>query len=55
MRRILAEGNEIGNHTMHHIEFPGYSEIAARRALIEPYTHFKPCLFRPPGGAVDSA
>ncbi len=55
MRRILREGDEIGNHTMHHGELPGYSEIAPDSALIEHYTHFRPCLFRPPGGAVDSA
>jgi peptidoglycan-N-acetylglucosamine deacetylase len=53
MRRILREGDEIGNHTMHHRELPGYSEIAPDSALIERYTHFRPCLFRPPGGAVD--
>jgi peptidoglycan-N-acetylglucosamine deacetylase len=54
MRRILSEGSEIGNHTMHHAEYPGYSEIAGASALIESSTHFKPCLFRPPGGAVNS-
>ena len=55
MRRILREGDEIGNHTMHHTEYPGYSEIAPDSALIERYTHFQPCLFRPPGGGADSA
>jgi peptidoglycan/xylan/chitin deacetylase (PgdA/CDA1 family) len=55
MRRILREGSEIGDHTMHHVEYPGYSEIAGASALIQADTHFKPCLFRPPGGAVDSA
>jgi peptidoglycan/xylan/chitin deacetylase (PgdA/CDA1 family) len=55
MRRILREGDEIGNHTMHHAEYPGYSEIAPDSALVERYTHFEPCLFRPPGGGADSA
>ncbi len=55
MRQILAEGNEIGNHTMHHTEYPGYSELAPDSARIEAYTHFKPCLFRPPGGALNSS
>ncbi len=55
MRRILREGSEIGNHTMHHTEYPGYSSIAPTTSLIESATHFRPCLFRPPGGAVDSA
>jgi peptidoglycan/xylan/chitin deacetylase (PgdA/CDA1 family) len=54
MRQILAEGDEIGDHTMNHVELPGYSQIAGAAARIEAYTHFKPCLFRPPGGAVDS-
>ncbi len=55
MRRILHEGDEIGNHTLHHATFPDYAEIAGASSLIEEYTHFKPCLFRPPGGGVDSA
>lgn len=55
MRQILRAGDEIGNHTMHHIEFPGYGEIAPATTLAEAITHFRPCLFRPPGGAVDSA
>jgi peptidoglycan/xylan/chitin deacetylase (PgdA/CDA1 family) len=55
MRRILREGSEIGNHTMHHGFYPGYSDLAATDALIRAATHFEPCLFRPPGGAVDSS
>ncbi len=55
MRQILAEGHEIGDHTMSHDEYPGYSQIAGAASLIAGYTHFKPCLFRPPGGGVDSS
>jgi peptidoglycan/xylan/chitin deacetylase (PgdA/CDA1 family) len=55
MRQILAEGNELGDHTMNHVEFPGYSQIAGAASRIEAYTHFKPCLFRPPGGGVDAS
>jgi peptidoglycan/xylan/chitin deacetylase (PgdA/CDA1 family) len=55
MRRILREGDEIGNHTMHHATLPGYSEIAEASSAIRAATHFQPCLFRPPGGAVDAA
>jgi peptidoglycan/xylan/chitin deacetylase (PgdA/CDA1 family) len=55
MRRALAEGHEIGNHTMHHGAFPGYADMAATSAGIEAATHFRPCLFRPPGGGVDPA
>jgi peptidoglycan/xylan/chitin deacetylase (PgdA/CDA1 family) len=53
MRRILREGSEIGDHTMNHVEYPGSSQIAAAAAHIEAATHFRPCLFRPPGGAVN--
>jgi peptidoglycan/xylan/chitin deacetylase (PgdA/CDA1 family) len=55
MRQILAEGDEIGDHTMNHVEFPGYDQIAGAAARITAYTHFKPCLFRPPGGGVNSS
>jgi peptidoglycan/xylan/chitin deacetylase (PgdA/CDA1 family) len=53
MRRILREGDEIGDHTMNHVEYPDYGQIAGAADLIQRYTHFKPCLFRPPGGAVN--
>jgi peptidoglycan/xylan/chitin deacetylase (PgdA/CDA1 family) len=55
MRQILAEGNEIGDHTMNHVELPDYAQIAGAAARIKAYTHFQPCLFRPPGGAVDAS
>jgi peptidoglycan/xylan/chitin deacetylase (PgdA/CDA1 family) len=54
MRRILAEGDEIGDHTMNHVEYPGYGQIAGAAARIKAYTGFQPCLFRPPGGAQNS-
>jgi peptidoglycan-N-acetylglucosamine deacetylase len=55
MRRILAEGEEIGDHTMNHVEYPGYAQIAGAAERIRQDTGFRPCLFRPPGGAVDSS
>lgn len=55
MRQILAEGNELGDHTMNHVEFPGYDQIAGAAARIRAYTHFQPCLFRPPGGGVNAS
>ncbi|HVO55997.1 MAG TPA: polysaccharide deacetylase family protein [Solirubrobacterales bacterium] len=55
MREILAQGSELGDHTMNHVEYPGYGQIAGAASRIEAYTHFKPCLFRPPGGAVNSS
>ncbi len=53
MRRILREGDEIGNHTTHHDFYPDYRDLAETNALIRSATDFEPCLFRPPGGAVD--
>lgn len=53
MRQILAQGSEIGDHTMDHVEYPGYAQIAGAAARIRAYTHFRPCLFRPPGGGVN--
>lgn len=55
MRRMLAEGHEVGNHTTHHGSLPGYWDMAATNALIRAATHFQPCLFRPPGGALNSS
>jgi peptidoglycan/xylan/chitin deacetylase (PgdA/CDA1 family) len=55
MRRILAEGDEIGDHTMNHVELPDYAQIAGAASRIADYTGFQPCLFRPPGGAVDAS
>lgn len=55
MQRILREGNEIGNHTTHHSFYPDYRDLATTNALIRSATHFEPCLFRPPGGAVNSS
>jgi peptidoglycan/xylan/chitin deacetylase (PgdA/CDA1 family) len=54
MRRILAEGDELGDHTENHVEYPGYAQIAGAAEKIKAYTGFQPCLFRPPGGAVNS-
>ena len=55
MRRILAEGDEIGDHTMNHVEYPGFEQIAGAAERIKAYTGFQPCLFRPPGGAENSS
>ncbi len=55
MRRILRDGSEIGNHTTHHGYYPGYWDLIETNALIRAATHFQPCLFRPPGGGVNSA
>jgi peptidoglycan/xylan/chitin deacetylase (PgdA/CDA1 family) len=54
LRRALRLGNEIGIHTMHHDYSPSYWDLAATSALVRAVTHFEPCLFRPPGGALSS-
>ena len=53
MRRILASGDEIGNHSYHHPLDPGYRELAVTNRLIRAATGFRPCLFRPPYGVLD--
>lgn len=55
MADILASGDEIGNHSYHHPEYPGYGELASTNRKIEQATGFKPCLFRPPYGLVDGS
>lgn len=54
-RRVLAEGHEIGNHTMAHALLPGPADIHHTSDVIRSRTGFKPCLFRPPYGAINSS
>jgi peptidoglycan-N-acetylglucosamine deacetylase len=54
MRRILASGDEIANHTFDHPRDPGFEELAATNRLIHAATGFTPCLFRPPYGLIDA-
>jgi peptidoglycan/xylan/chitin deacetylase (PgdA/CDA1 family) len=54
MRRILADGDEIGNHSFDHPHYPGYGELASTNRLIRAATGFTPCLFRPPYGLLDA-
>ncbi len=54
-RRILALGHELANHTMHHGALPGEADLRQTNHLIKSRTGFRPCLFRPPGGAVSSS
>ena len=52
-RKIVAQGHEIANHSYSHPVLPsGYELRRANRAIREA-TRFKPCLFRPPYGAID--
>lgn len=50
MKRILANGNEIGNHTTHHALGASEGDLAETQRLIEKATGFRPCMFRPPNG-----
>jgi peptidoglycan/xylan/chitin deacetylase (PgdA/CDA1 family) len=54
MREALANGDELGDHTMHHPIGASQADIAEVASLMEKATGFRPCLFRPPYGAYDS-
>ena len=59
-RRMLADGDMIGDHTWSHADVAGAgafaaSQISAAAAAIRGATGFTPCLFRPPGGATSGA
>jgi len=54
-RRVLAAGHEIANHSSSHGLLPGYSDISRASRTIRRATGFRPCLFRPPYGALNSS
>jgi peptidoglycan-N-acetylglucosamine deacetylase len=54
MKKILAQGNEIGNHTLHHEFDPSSESLDETDRLIRQATGFTPCDFRPPDGQVNS-
>jgi peptidoglycan/xylan/chitin deacetylase (PgdA/CDA1 family) len=54
MRSILAQGSEIGNHTLHHEIDPSSESLHATNRLIHEATGFRPCDFRPPDGRVNA-
>jgi peptidoglycan/xylan/chitin deacetylase (PgdA/CDA1 family) len=53
MKKILAQGNEIGNHSLHHESDPSSGSLHETNRLIREATGFEPCDFRPPGGEVN--
>lgn len=56
MRRMIDEGHEIGNHSMHHeTNGASSSSVAETSARIREATGFEPCLYRPPGGYVSAS
>lgn len=55
MKKILRQGNEIGNHSLHHELSPSSASIHETDRLIRRATGFRPCDFRPPDGVVNSA
>lgn len=60
LRRMLADGDMIGNHSFSHPLLSGggpfaASELRRTQAAIEQATGFTPCLFRPPYGGTSSA
>lgn len=60
MRRILAEGNSIGDHSWSHPVLSGgggfaAAQISSTAGAIRRATGFSPCLFRPPYGAVSGS
>ena len=59
MRRILREGNTIGNHSLTHANLAGGGrfarfELHKTTSLIHHATGFRPCLFRAPYGSVSA-
>jgi peptidoglycan-N-acetylglucosamine deacetylase len=55
MKKILRQGNEIGNHSLHHEADPSSGSLHETDRLIRNATGFRPCDFRPPDGNVNSA
>lgn len=61
LRRMNAEGHEIGNHSWSHPNISRLSHAGIREQVertqgaIERACGFRPVLFRPPGGAMDFA
>ncbi len=54
-RPVLKAGEELGDHSLHHESYPGRASMRTTNHNIERATGFEPCLFRPPGGAFNTA
>ena len=54
LRRALAHGHELANHSLHHEVLPSSASLRATSARISAATGFTPCTFRPPYGDYNS-
>ncbi len=55
VRRMVAAGHEVGNHSSHHRFFPSPPDIHATSSLLRGVTGSAPRVYRPPFGAIDTA
>ena len=53
VRKTLAHGNELANHSLHHEQYASRSSMHATSEAIEAASGFTPCLYRPPYGLMD--
>lgn len=54
-RKVLDAGHELANHSSVHAMLPGEADVARASRVIRKRTGFKPCLFRPPYGAMNAS
>jgi peptidoglycan/xylan/chitin deacetylase (PgdA/CDA1 family) len=55
VRKMIEAGNELGNHSDTHPEYPDRQNIEAANDAIVEATGFRPCLFRAPYGLTNAA
>ena len=55
LRQELRDGHELANHSWSHPSLPSDWELWKTNTTILKVTGFRPCLFRPPYGDIDSA
>lgn len=54
-RAVVRKGHELANHSYSHDLLPGESDMRRTSRRIRSATGFRPCLFRPPYGAVNGS
>ena len=55
LRKEIRQGHELANHSFSHPHLPSSGELKKTNRVIRGVTGYKPCIFRPPYGSVDSA